>query len=78
MGKDLEQTFPLSVSLSWSTDLGSRSVAPLSRSQKGRVVRSQSLARDEIPKTCAPSLWKKRGRKLIKINDNKEVQETAC
>ena len=32
MGKDLEQTFPLSVSLSWSTDLGSRSVAPLSRS----------------------------------------------
>lgn len=48
MGKDLEQTFPLSVSLSWSTDLGSpRSVAPLSRSQKGRVVRSQSLARDD-------------------------------
>ena len=33
MGKDLEQTFPLSVSLSWSTDLSSRSVAPLSRSQ---------------------------------------------
>lgn len=26
MGKDLEQTFPLSVSLCWSTDLGSRSL----------------------------------------------------
>lgn len=47
MGKDLEQTFPLPVSLCWSTDLGNRSVASLSRSQKGRVVRSQSLARDD-------------------------------
>lgn len=81
MGKDLEQTFPLSVSLSWSTDLDSRSVAPLSRSQKGRVVRSQSLARDDWGRdteNLRAVVVEKKGEKIDKINDNKEVQETAC
>lgn len=46
-GKRLRTNLSFVCILSWSTDLGSRSVAPLSRSQKGRVVRSQSLARDD-------------------------------
>lgn len=56
-------------------------MAPLSRSQKGRVVRSQSLARDDWGRdteNLRTVVVEKKGRKLIKINDNKEVQETAC